>query len=110
VQQALEGLPPNIRERLENVDILIVEEPTPQELAEAGLEPGDTLFGLYQGVPLTERATDYGLVLPDRITLFRRPLLEWCRSEEELVEEVRKTVVHEVGHFFGLGEEELADY
>ena len=90
--------------------VIIEEEPTAEQLAEAGLGPGDTLFGLYSGIPLTQRTGDYGMVLPDRITIFRQPLLEWCRSEEELVTEVRRTVLHEVGHYFGLSEEELEDY
>lgn len=90
--------------------VIIEEEPTTEQLAEAGLGPEDTLFGLYSGIPLTQRTSDYGMVLPDRIIIFRRPLLEQCRSEKELLEEVRRTVLHEVGHYFGLSEEELEDY
>lgn len=90
--------------------IIVEEEPTPEHLAEADLGPGDTLFGLYSGIPLTQRTTEYGMVLPDRITIFRRPLMEWCQTEEELVEEVHRTVLHEVGHYFGLDEKELEKY
>ncbi len=109
VSRALRRLPGSIRERLSNVAIIIEEEPTADHLAEAGLEPDETLYGLYTGIPLTERTSAYGMVLPDRITIFRRPLLEACQSEAELMDEVRRTVLHEIGHFFGLGEAELEE-
>ncbi len=110
VGRALRRLPASVRDRLANVAIIIEEAPTAEHLAEAGLGPDETLFGLYSGIPLTQRTTDYALVLPDRITIFRRPLLEWCQSEEELMDEVRRTVIHEIGHYFGLGEEDLEKY
>ncbi|MDP2726220.1 MAG: metallopeptidase family protein [Dehalococcoidia bacterium] len=110
VGRALRRLPASLRDHLANVAIIIEEAPTAEQLAEAGLGPDDTLFGLYSGVSLTQRTGDYGMVLPDLITIFRQPLLEWCRSEEELVEEVRRTVFHEIGHYFGLSEEQLKDY
>lgn len=90
--------------------IIVEEEPSPEHLVEAGLGPGDTLLGLYSGIPLTLRTVDYGMVLPDRILIFRRPILDSCRTEEELMEEVRRTVLHEVGHYFGLDEKELEKY
>lgn len=90
--------------------IIVEEEPSPEHLAEAGLGPGDTLLGLYSGIPLTLRTVDYGMVLPDRILIFRRPILDSCRTEEELMEEVRRTVLHEVGHYFGLDEKDLEKY
>lgn len=90
--------------------IIVEEEPSPEHLVEAGLGPGDTLLGLYSGIPLTLRTVDYGMVLPDRILIFRRPILDSCRTEEELMEEVRRTVLHEIGHYFGLDEKELEKY
>ncbi|MDP2659656.1 MAG: metallopeptidase family protein [Dehalococcoidia bacterium] len=103
-------LPGPIRDRISNVAIVVEDEPTPAQLAEAGVGPGATLLGLYTGIPLTERTTNYGMVLPDRITIFRRPILEFCHSEEELMDQVRRTVLHEIGHHFGLSEADLAGY
>ena len=97
VAKALSGLPEEFRSRLENVAVLIEDEP-PEDMP-------DTL-GLYEGVPLTERSLD-GITLPDRITLFKRPIERACRTEEEIETEVRLTVLHEVGHFFGLEEAQM---
>ena len=97
VAKALSGLPEEFRSRLENVAVLIEDEP-PKDMP-------DTL-GLYEGVPLTERSLD-GIILPDRITLFKRPIERACRTEEEIEAEVRLTILHEVGHFFGLDESQM---
>ncbi|MBI2848667.1 MAG: metallopeptidase family protein [Chloroflexi bacterium] len=110
VRKALRRLPRHIRDRLVNVAVVVEEEPSQAQRTEMGLGPEDTIFGLYSGIPLTERTAEYGLVVPDRIIIFRRPLQQWCRSEAELMEEVRRTVIHEVGHYFGLGEEALEEY
>lgn len=109
VLQALEGLPPDIRCLIDNVEIVIEREPTIEQLEAAGIDPGsdETLFGLYEGVPLTERGVDYGLVLPDRITIFQGPLEELCESREEMMREIRTTVVHELAHHFGISDERL---
>lgn len=107
VARALDGLPPAFADRLANVEILIKRRPSPADLRAAGLPPGETLFGLYEGVPLTERTSDYGLVLPDRITLFQEPLEDACATEGELAEEVRRTVIHEIAHFFGIDDRRL---
>lgn len=109
IQRALDRLPPEFQDHLENVSVVIAEEPAIELLEAMGYDPEDpedTLFGLYEGVPLTERNYD-DVLLPDQITIFRRPLLEWAESEAEVVEEVRVTVLHEIGHFFGLDEERL---
>lgn len=111
VARAMDRLPTEFRDHLENVGVVIAEEPDPELLRELGMDPKDpedTLFGLYEGTPLTERFHD-DVLLPDRITLYRRPLLEWCESEEEVIDEVRVTVLHEVGHFFGMDEERLEE-
>jgi predicted Zn-dependent protease with MMP-like domain len=109
VSKALDRLPAEFEEHLENVSVVIEETPDPDLLTSMGLDPDDpedALFGLYEGVPLTERLHD-DVLLPDHITIFRRPLLDWAESEDEVVEEVRVTVLHEVGHFFGLDEDRL---
>ncbi len=105
VEQALSGLPPTFADRLENVAVVIRDEPTEDDLLEAGLEPDAELFGLYIGVPLTERA-DYHMVLPDRILIFQGPHERYF-EDEELLEEIQRTVVHEIAHFFGIDDERL---
>jgi predicted Zn-dependent protease with MMP-like domain len=97
VRRALAALPEEFQSRLENVVVLIEDEP-PEDM------PGT--LGLYEGVPLIERSLD-SITLPDRITLFRRPIELACRTEEEIESEVRLTVLHEVGHFFGLEEAQM---
>ena len=109
VARALGLLPPEFEAHMDNVSVVIEERPGRELLASLGADPddpADTLFGLYEGVPLIERRHD-DLLLPDQITIFRRPLLEYCESEEEVVEEVRITVLHEIGHFFGMDEDRL---
>lgn len=109
VARALDDLPEPFAEHMENVSVVIEEAPDDELLQSMEMDPDDpedTLFGLYEGVPLTERGFDE-VLLPDQITIFRRPLLEWCESEEEVVDEVRVTVLHEIGHFFGMDEDRL---
>ena len=107
VAKALDGLPEEIAVHLDNIAVVVEDEPTDEELIDVGLDPEtETLFGLYQGVALTERSV-YDSVLPDRIVIYRLPLLEACRDRVELIREIRDTVVHEVGHFFGLDEDDL---
>lgn len=111
VGRALDLLPARFQEHLENVGVVIEDAPDGALLESLGMDPGDpedTLFGLYEGTPLTERFHD-DVLLPDTITIFRRPLLEFCESEREVVEEVRITVLHEIGHFFGLDEDRLEE-
>lgn len=109
VRQALEAIPRDLQAAIENVAVTVEDEPSPEDMLSVGLDPKtDTLLGLYQGVPLPERGpSTYGLHLPDRIVVYRRPLLEICSSHRELLDEIRDTVVHELGHYFGLPEEEL---
>lgn len=111
VARALDHLPPEFAAHMENVSVVIAEAPDLELLESMGVDPDDpddTLFGLYEGVPLTERRHD-DVLLPDSITIFRRPLLEWAESEAQIVEEVRVTVLHEIGHFFGLDEDRLEE-
>lgn len=107
VQDALSELPGEFRLWLNNVEIAIEDEPTVEDLRSVGLEEYELLFGLYEGTPLTERRSDHGMVLPDRIVLFQGDIEAGCDSVAEIVDEVRKTVIHEVAHFFGLGEDEI---
>jgi predicted Zn-dependent protease with MMP-like domain len=119
VARALDGLPPEIAAMLDNVEIVVEDEPNAAQLALGqgyperpdGLPAGDeeTLFGLYEGVPLTHRGSHYHLVPPDRITIFRGPLERACASPQAIAREVRVTVMHELGHHLGFGEERLAD-
>jgi predicted Zn-dependent protease with MMP-like domain len=106
VVEALDGLPPQFAEMLENVAVVVEEEPAPAVLAEMGMEEDEELMGLYLGVPLTERDTQYQS-LPDRIAIYRGPVLRCCNSRRQIVREVRETVVHELGHFFGLDDDEM---
>ena len=98
VNEALDAIPDELADLIENV-VVLVEDDAPAD------DPD--LLGLYDGVALTERYGDYGMVLPDRIFIYRRPLLEMCASEEELVREVRITVVHEIAHHFGIDDDRL---
>ena len=107
VRRALAGLPPPYRDWLENIDVVVERRPSRRQLREAGLEADDLLFGLYEGVPLTERTSGYGLVLPDKITVFQEPLEAEFLDDEELIEEVRQTVLHELAHHFGMDDEHL---
>ena len=100
VDQALDGIPDELASLVRNVVVLVEDEPPEDE---------PDLLGLYDGVALTERWGDPMMQLPDRIFIFRGPLLEMCESEEELVEEVRITVVHEVAHHFGIDDDRLHD-
>ena len=107
VARALDSLPPDFARLLENVAVVIEEEPTAEELESVGLDPKrDELFGLYQGVPRSERDSFYD-ELPDRIVVYRGPIERCCRTPGEMRREVRDTVVHELGHHFGLDEDQM---
>lgn len=108
-EEELAAIPERFRRRLENVEIVVEEEPDPALLAEMGLDPRhDTLFGLYQGTPLPHRTIGDIRPLPDRIVLYYRPLARACRNPVALRREIRRTLVHEIAHFFGFDEDEIA--
>ena len=109
VTEALGEIPRRFREAMTNVAVVVEDEPSPELLEEMEVEPPDTLFGLYQGTPLTEREWSYGNALPDRITIFQRPIEEACEDENEIVDEIAQTVIHEFGHYFGLSEDEIEE-
>ena len=106
VREALSRIPGEIRGRVENVDLVVEDWPTTEQLAGSGLSQGHYLLGLYEGIPLTERY-GYDMVLPDKITLFQGAIEEVCSSDEEIIKEVRDTVVHEVAHHFGIEDDKL---
>jgi predicted Zn-dependent protease with MMP-like domain len=107
VIKAVESLPEEFRERMDNVDVVVADEPTRRQLTKTERQRGETLLGLYEGVPLTERTHGYGFVVPDIITIFQRPIEEMCRSDTEIIAEVRKVVLHEIAHHFGISDERL---
>ncbi len=108
VAEALDELPEEFAERLDNVTVLIEDEPSRELLLQMGLDPRrDTLFGLYEGVPLSKRSALGTATLPDRITIFYQPLRQACRSPGAIRRQIVRTVIHEVGHFFGLDEDEI---
>lgn len=98
--EVLDGLPDWVQERLENVEVIIEDDP-PEDRSE--------LLGLYEGIPLTRRAMSYYGVLPDRISLFRLRIQATARNEEELRQAIEETIVHEIAHFFGISDERLEE-
>lgn len=109
VGDALDRIPADLAEAIDNVVVLVQDEPDPEMLTEDDYDDSGlpTLLGLYDGVPLTERDEGWSMVLPDRILIFRGPLERWCTSREELEEEITVTVIHEVAHHFGIPDERL---
>jgi predicted Zn-dependent protease with MMP-like domain len=109
VQEAIDEIPEALRAYLDNVVVDIEPLPGGQDLAEVGLDDPTELLGLYHGTPLTERSVEAGVQLPDRITIYQRNIEAICESRREFVEQIRTTVLHEIGHFFGMDEEDLFD-
>jgi predicted Zn-dependent protease with MMP-like domain len=110
VVEAIDELPDDILGMLDNVEIVVADAPTADQLDEAGsLDAGEMLLGLYEGIPLTDRTGSYGMVLPDKITLFQGALESVCQDEETLRNEVRVTVIHELAHHFGISDRRLQE-
>jgi predicted Zn-dependent protease with MMP-like domain len=109
VARALDGLPELIGERMDNIDVVIEEWPARDQYQRLGLNPDEWLFGLYEGTPLLERGITSDPLLPDKITIFKGPLEEACENEDQVAEEIRRTVVHEVAHHFGIDEDRLRE-
>lgn len=107
VAEALASIPRRFRDAMKNIAIVVDDEPSPELLGEMEIEPPDTLLGLYQGTPLTERSWDFGNALPDRILIFQGPHEREAEDEDDLVVAIGETLIHEVGHYFGLSEEEI---
>jgi predicted Zn-dependent protease with MMP-like domain len=109
VEDALHEIPQRFRAAMKNVAVVVEEEPPPHILEEMEVDPGDTLFGLYQGTPLPERGWGYGNTLPDRISIYMHPILDACANDDEIRDCVAETVIHEFGHYFGMSEEEIEE-
>jgi predicted Zn-dependent protease with MMP-like domain len=109
VAEAVAALPEEFRDKLTNVDVVVADLPSPAQLAGAKLGRHQTLLGLYQGVPLTRRGRQYGLVAPDKITIFQKPIEARCRYEADITAEVGRVVRHEIAHHFGIGEGRLRE-
>jgi predicted Zn-dependent protease with MMP-like domain len=109
VAEAVELIPPHFRREIRNLALVVEDEPSEDLLEEMEIEPPDTLYGLYQGVPLPERGWAHGNTLPDQITIFQRPIEEDCEGEDEIRVAIGETLIHEVGHYFGLSEEEIEE-
>jgi len=103
VNLSIESIPEKIREHLEHVDIVAEEAPSQNQLAGHIIADGDQLLGVYEGLPLSER-TDYSSVLPDKIILFQHPIESICADNDEIIEEIRKTVIQEIAHHYGIDE------
>lgn len=109
VESALKKLPRPFKEKLRNIAVVVEDWADDETLEEMGIEPPDTLYGLYRGVDLTRRDSSYGNVLPDTIHIYQGPIEEDCADPEEMADLVRDVVVHEVGHYFGLDDETMED-
>jgi predicted Zn-dependent protease with MMP-like domain len=109
VEDALQEIPAPFRKAMDNVAVIVEDEPSAELLEQMDLEPGNSLFGLYHGIPLTERDSRYGNTLPDRISIYQRPIEDACEDEEDIRQCVAETVIHEFGHYFGLSEEEIEE-
>jgi predicted Zn-dependent protease with MMP-like domain len=109
VEEALHDIPRRFRNAMRNVAVVVEDAPPTALLEELEIEPPDTLFGLYQGTPLTERSWGYGNALPDRISIYQQPIEAECADDDEIRTCVAETVIHEFGHYFGLSEEEIEE-
>ena len=107
VARAIAALPDEFISKLENIDVVVEDYPSQGQLARMGLKRGQTLLGLYEGVPLTKRSTHYGLVPPDKITIFQKPIEAKCRYNAKITAEIQRVVKHEIAHHFGIGDVRL---
>ena len=108
VMKAIDELPPEFHDRLENVDVVVEDWPNQAQLARNNVRNRFSLLGLYEGVPHLKRGLGYGMVLPDKITIFQKPIEDKCREDAtEVTREVQRVVMHEIAHHFGIGDERL---
>src|SRR5262245_509023 len=108
VDEAIQELPDEFKEKLENVVVIVEAVPSDEILDRMEIPPGETLFGLYEGTPLTDRGA-LAPLHPDRIWIFQGPIEDECVTDDEIREEIKTTIVHEVGHFFGMDDDYLED-
>jgi predicted Zn-dependent protease with MMP-like domain len=109
VAEAVMLIPRRFRREMQNLALVVEDEPSDALLEEMEIEPPDSLYGLYQGTPLPERTWAFGNNLPDRITIYQRPIEEDCEDEDEIRAVIGETLIHEVGHYFGMSEEEIEE-
>ena len=109
VADALASIPRTFRDAMKNIAIVVEDEPSRELLREMGIRPPDTLLGLYSGTPLTERSWDFGNRLPDRIQIFQGPHERDADDDEDLVVAIGETLIHEIGHYFGMSEEQIEE-
>ena len=107
VEKAVESLPEEFHDRMENIDVVVEDQPTSTQLGSVGRKRGQTVLGLYEGVPLTKRGRYYGMVIPDKITIFQKPIETICRNDGEIAAEIQRVVRHELAHHFGIGDARL---
>ena len=110
VEEAVESIPATLWNAVDNLMVVVEDWPTRRHHDAVGLAPGSLLLGLYEGVPLTKRSSHYGLVAPDKITIFRGPILRVTPPDEDSIRaQVRRTVLHEIAHHFGISDERLLE-
>ena len=109
VAEAINLIPTRFRREMQNIAVVVEDEPAPALLEEMEIEPPDSLYGLYQGTPLPERTWGYGNTLPDRVTLYQKPIEEDSEDEDDVRAVIGETLIHEIGHYFGLSEEEIEE-
>ena len=110
VTEAMEEIPETLWKVIDNLVMTVEEWPSRRQIESVGLPPGHTLLGLYEGVPLTKRTSHYGLAPPDKITIFRGPILQHCPPDEDAIRtQIRRTVLHEIAHHFGISDERLLE-
>lgn len=107
IGKAMSELPQDYIQRLDNVAITYADSPTPEQLQKQGVEEGQLLLGLYEGIPLTQRNSAYTFVLPDKITIFKLPILSISYDEADLFERIKRTLWHEIAHHYGLGHDRI---
>ncbi|HXD18962.1 MAG TPA: metallopeptidase family protein [Vicinamibacterales bacterium] len=109
VADAITLIPKRFRREMKNIAIIVEDEPSADLLEEMEIDPPDSLYGLYQGTPLPERTAGWGNTLPDCVTLFQKPIEEDCDDDDDVRMVIGETLIHEVGHYFGLSEEEIEE-
>ena len=109
VEEAINALPDAFRKKLDNVEVVVEDWPDPHTMRVAGVRHPEQLLGLYHGVPQTVRTSHYGMVLPDKISIYRQPILKRCRTEEQVRQVTQSVIRHEIAHHFGIGDDRLRE-
>ena len=109
VEKAVENLPEEFHDKMNNIDVVVEDRPTSTQLGSVGRKRGETVLGLYEGVPLTKRGRYYGMVIPDKITIFQKPIETICKNDTKIIAEIQRVVQHEIGHHFGISDARLRE-